>query len=207
MAERKPTGRKSGAGSGGSRAKASRSKGTSGSKSAPRSKTAARSKTTAKAKAPTKAKAAPKAKATPPVREKEERILGTAPSSPDIRKLHLMEPSEEAKAHVPSEVDAMGKDKRRAVVGHSYGPSRRSQILFFVAVGAIIAILVGGYSAAISAFDQPPDEYSDKAPWSQGTADQIPTRSPSTPCGEPGNPFPPPQDSPCIKRPGGGSVD
>jgi hypothetical protein len=92
----------------------------------------------------------------------------------------------------------MGQDKRRAVVGHSYGPSRRSQIIFFVAIAVILVVFIGGYALAIAAFDQPPDSYPDKSPWSTADAQQIPTRSPSTPCGEPGNAYPSAVDSPCA---------
>jgi hypothetical protein len=137
---------------------------------------------------------------------RERRILGTAPSAPDIRKLKLMEPSEEAKAHVPSDVDAMGHDKRRQVVGHSYGPSRRSQIMFFVAVGAVAFVLIGGWITLVSIFDQTPDHFPDKAPWSEstGTPEQraeqaTPPAAVDTPCGEPGNVYPVPAESPCVK--------
>jgi hypothetical protein len=126
---------------------------------------------------------------------------GTAPSAANIRDLEPMEPSEKAKATKPSDVDAMGQDKRRQVVGHAYGPSRRSQVVFFVAIAALLVIVVGGYALAIAAFDQPPDSNPDKAPWSQPNAAQIPTHDPSGPCGEPGNPYPTPADSPC--GPGG----
>ena len=97
----------------------------------------------------------------------------------------------------PSDVDAMGQDQRRQVVGHAYGPSRRSQFVFFGVIAAIAVLVVGGSALAVGAFDQPPDEYPDAAPWARGDAEQIPTRSPSTPCGEPGNPYPPPAGSPC----------
>jgi hypothetical protein len=130
----------------------------------------------------------------------EDRILGAAPSSPDIRKLALLEPSEAAKAHEASKVDAMGQDKRREVVGHSYGPSRKSQIAFFVAIAAIVVVVIGGYAMAIAAFDQPEDEYPAKSPWSAVNAPQNPTRSPAGPCGEPGNAYPPPADSPCAGK-------
>jgi hypothetical protein len=130
----------------------------------------------------------------------EDRHLGAAPSSPDIRNLKKLEPSEEAKAHEPSDVDAMGQDKRRQIVGHAYGPSKRSQLMFFVAVAAIIAVVVGGYALAIAAFDQPEDEYPDKSPWSAANAPQNPTRSPAGPCGEPGNAYPPPADSSCAQK-------
>src|ERR687892_369615 len=121
------------------------------------------------------------------------RIRGTAPSAADITKLELMEPSEEAKAHEPSKVDAMGQDKRRQVVGHGYGPSRRSQFLFFIALGAALVILIGGGLALVAAFDTTPDEFPDKAPWTETATtpelvaqqEAIP-RAPDAPCGEPG---------------------
>jgi hypothetical protein len=129
---------------------------------------------------------------------------GTAPSAPDIENLEKFEASDEAKAHTPSDVDAMGQDKRRQVVGHSYGPSRKSQLIFFVAVGAVLVFLVGGFFAAVAAFDQPPDEYPDEAPWSQTPDDPADAaeqaaapKTVSGPCGEPGNAYPIPADSPC----------
>jgi hypothetical protein len=123
---------------------------------------------------------------------------GTAPSSANIEKLEKFEASDEAKAHQPSDVDAMGRDKRRQVVGHAYGPSRKSQLIFFAAVGAFMLVVVGGFFAAVQAFDQPEDEYADEAPWSAADAQQIPTRDPSGPCGEPGNPYPFPAGSACA---------
>jgi hypothetical protein len=114
-------------------------------------------------------------------REGEDRIIGTAPSAPDIRKLHLMEPSEKAKAHRPSDVDAMGKDKRREVIGESYGPSRRSQLIFFAIVGIVIVVIIGGWSLAVAAFDKGPgdeDTLPAKAPWSQEDAPQEPSVRP-----------------------------
>jgi hypothetical protein len=131
---------------------------------------------------------------------KSERITGTAPSGADISKLEKMEASEEAKAHEPSKVDAMGQDKRREVVGHSYGPTKRRQLMFFAAVAAVAAVVIGGYAMAIAAFDQPEDEYPDKSPWSTANSPQNPTRSPAGPCGEPGNAYPPPADSPCAQK-------
>src|SRR5829696_10019615 len=77
-------------------------------------------------------------------------MRGTAPSAADITKLEKFEPSEEAKRHEPSTEDAMGQDKRRQVVGHSYGPSKRGQLMFFVAVAAILVVVVGGWLALVS---------------------------------------------------------
>jgi hypothetical protein len=130
---------------------------------------------------------------------------GTAPSAADITKLEKFEPSEEAKRHIPSDVDAMGEDKRRQVVGHSYGPSKRSQIMFFVAVGAVLVVIVGGWLTLVSAFDKPPTHFSDSAPWSKApTSAQLaaqqsaPPVAPSSPCGEPGKEYPVPAESPCA---------
>jgi cytoskeletal protein RodZ len=98
-----------------------------------------------------------------------------------------------------SHVDAMGQEKRRQVVGHSYGPSRRSQMIFFALVAVVVVVILGGWTLAVAAFDTAPESYPDKAPWSTA-AQQNPTRSPSGPCGEPGNPYPPPADSPCAAQ-------
>jgi hypothetical protein len=126
---------------------------------------------------------------------------GTAPSAPDIESLEKFEASEEAKAHDPSDVDAMGQDKRRQVVGHSYGPSRKSQFIFFGVVAALVVLVIGGSAALVAAFDQPPEEYPDEAPWSEaGGAQNAAPRDPSGPCGEPGNPSQVAADSSCADR-------
>jgi hypothetical protein len=116
-----------------------------------------------------------------------------------------MEPSEEAKQHEASPVDAMGQDKRRQVVGHSYGPSRRSQVIFFAALAAFLVVVVGGWLALVAAFDKPPNHFNDQAPWSKTlTNPQLAAQqdakpvSPTNPCGEPGNVYPIPPESPCA---------
>ena len=105
----------------------------------------------------------------------------------------------------PSHVDAMGQDKRRQVVGHSYGPTRRSQIMFFVAVAAVAVAIVGGWLLLVGLFDKPPTHFKDTAPWSTTPASaQLAAEqnakpiSPATPCGEPGKQYPTPPQSPCA---------
>jgi hypothetical protein len=133
-------------------------------------------------KTPAKKPAAKRAASKSPTR-------GTAPSSANIEDLEKFEPSEEAKQHEPSDVDAMGRDKRRSVVGNTYGPTRRRQAFFFAIAAGVAVLIVLGAIAAINAFDQPEKNYPDKAPWAQsGGADNPPVHSPSGPCGEPGNP-------------------
>jgi len=136
---------------------------------------------------------------------KSRATKGTAPSAADIDKLEKFEPSEEAKRHEPSTVDAMGQDKRRQVVGHSYGPTRRSQIMFFVAVAAVAIVIVGGWLVLVGLFDKPPTHFKDSAPWSTTPASATVAAeqsakpvSPLTPCGEPGNEYPIPPQSPCA---------
>ncbi len=135
----------------------------------------------------------------------ERRTRDTAPSAANIEDLEKFEPSEEAKRHEPSDVDAMGQDKRRQVVGHSYGPSRRSQIMFFVAVAAVAVVIVGGWLVLVGLFDKPPTHFRDSAPWSTTPANaQLAAEqsakpvSPLSPCGEPGNEYPVPAQSPCA---------
>jgi hypothetical protein len=130
--------------------------------------------------------------------EGDKPTRGVAPSSPDLDKLERFEPAEKGEKTRPSDTDAMGRDKRREVVGHSYGPSKRRQLMFFVVVGAILAVIIGGWTLAVAAFDQPPDSNPDQAPWSAADAPQKPPRSPAGPCGEPGSAYPPPADSPCA---------
>jgi hypothetical protein len=132
-------------------------------------------------------------------------MRGTAPSAADIDKLEKFEPSEEAKRHEPSDVDAMGRDKRREVVGHSYGPSFRSKMMFFVAVAAVAVVVVGGWLTLVSLFDKPPTHFKDAAPWSTtppnaslAAEQNAKPVSPANPCGEPGNPYPIPPQSPCA---------
>jgi len=138
-------------------------------------------------------------------KDEDRATRGTAPSAANIDELEKFEPSEEAKRKKPSDVDAMGQDKRREVVGHSYGPSARSQIMFFVAVAAVLVVIVGGWLLLVGLFDNPPKDFKDSAPWSS-TADtpalaaeqNAKPLDPADPCGEPGNPYPIPAQSPCA---------
>jgi hypothetical protein len=101
----------------------------------------------------------------PASKKKAAPTRGTAPSSADLEHLEKFEPSKEAKEHVPSEVDAMGKDKRREVIGHSYGPSKRSQFLVLGSVIATMAVLVIGFTLLANHADRTPKSNPDAAPW------------------------------------------
>jgi hypothetical protein len=103
---------------------------------------------------------------------------GTAPSSPDTAKLHLLTPSKAAREHEPSTVDAMGKDKRREVIGHAYGPSRKSQLAVLGGFIAVVLILIFGLGAIARNSDATPKSNPDLAPWSQPDAPQVPAVRP-----------------------------
>jgi hypothetical protein len=81
--------------------------------------------------------------------------------------------------HHPSEspdhdvtTDAMGNDKRRQVVGQSYGPSfMRQAVTYGIAVAIIVALFIGG-KIAVDHFDKAPAHNQDQAPWSSANATQ-----------------------------------
>lgn len=76
--------------------------------------------------------------------------------------------------HIGSDKDAMGQDKRRQVVGQSWGPSKTRQLLYYgLAVAFVIALYIGG-KIAIDELDKAPANNPDKAPWSQPNAPQTP---------------------------------
>jgi hypothetical protein len=78
--------------------------------------------------------------------------------------------SSEQEAGTPSDVDAMGQDKRRQVVGHSYGPSKQRQLAYYGIFLAFVVVAYIGFRIAVSELDAAPKDNPDKAPWSQGTA-------------------------------------
>jgi hypothetical protein len=83
------------------------------------------------------------------------------------------EPVEERLArHEQSTEDAMGKDKRRAVVGHSYGPSKVRQLTLYGIFVAVVLALAIGVKVLADQLDKPPDHISATAPWAQPDAQQ-----------------------------------
>ena len=76
--------------------------------------------------------------------------------------------------HEPSRVDAMGKDKRRQVIGHAYAPTRARQLTYYgVAIGVVVLLFIGG-RIAVDELDKAPDTIENQAPWSQGDSPQAP---------------------------------
>lgn len=74
------------------------------------------------------------------------------------------------------DLDAMGKDKRRKVMGGTYGPTRARIFATFAITFAVIAVVVIGFYLAAKEMDQPPEANPSVAPWSAPDAPQHPTR-------------------------------
>lgn len=74
------------------------------------------------------------------------------------------------------DLDAMGQDKRRDVVGKQYGATVRKRLLVYGAfVGAVlVAIIV--FFTVVSSYDNRDMELEDTAPWTQAGAAQTAPR-------------------------------
>lgn len=77
-----------------------------------------------------------------------------------------------------SDVDAMGLDKRRKVVGKAYSPSLAKQATLYGAFLAFVVALLFGGKLLKDELDAAPAEYEDLAPWSQADAPQVPAQRP-----------------------------
>lgn len=96
----------------------------------------------------------------------------TAPSIGPNTQIEHKPPEERLDHDKISDVDAMGLDKRRQVVGHSYSASFGRQALLYGIFLAVVAALVIGGKMLADELDAPPAEYADEAPWSQPDAEQ-----------------------------------
>jgi hypothetical protein len=97
----------------------------------------------------------------------------TAPSiGPDT--VIEREPVEERLArHDQSDVDAMGQDKRREVVGKSYGPSKARQLTLYLIFVVVVVAIGFGVKLLVDKYDQPPKHFANAAPWAQPGVKQI----------------------------------
>jgi hypothetical protein len=83
---------------------------------------------------------------------------------------------EERTAQRPSDVDAMGLDKRRQVRGGTYGPTRARIVARFAIFFAVVIVLAVAAKIAIDELDQPPASNEAKAPWAEGDGAQRPPK-------------------------------
>ena len=97
------------------------------------------------------------------------------PTRATVGSVEAATPSETGgQRHVGSDKDAMGMDKRREVVGHSYGPSKSRQLVYYGLFVAFLVVLYIGGKVAIDQLDKAPAHNAAKAPWSQPNAPQTP---------------------------------
>jgi hypothetical protein len=85
------------------------------------------------------------------------------------------EPVEERLArHEQSKVDAMGLDKRRPVIGQSYGPGKARQFAVYLGFLAVVAALVVGGIILVGNLDKPVGkDVPNSAPWAKHGVKQI----------------------------------
>ena len=89
----------------------------------------------------------------------------TAPSIGPNTTFEKDDPEERLARHEQSDVDAMGLDKRREVIGGNYSASFGRQVMIYaiVVIGVIGAGI--GLKALADHLDQPPAHVADQAPW------------------------------------------
>jgi hypothetical protein len=88
-----------------------------------------------------------------------------APSVGPNTEINYERTDPEELAERTSDVDAMGLDKRREVIGGQYGASLGKQAALYGAAIAVIAAIAIGFILLANKFDQPPEKYADEAPW------------------------------------------
>jgi len=64
-----------------------------------------------------------------------------------------------------SDVDAMGNDKRREVIGQQYGATVRKRLLVYGAVVGVILIAVVVFLTVVTGYDNREQELKATAPW------------------------------------------
>ncbi|MET0824817.1 MAG: hypothetical protein ABWY79_10690 [Solirubrobacterales bacterium] len=89
----------------------------------------------------------------------------TAPSIGPNTVIEKDDPGERLSRHQQSEVDAMGLDKRREVIGGRYSASATRQILTYAIVVLVVAGAAIGIKLLADDLDQPPKRVADEAPW------------------------------------------
>jgi hypothetical protein len=105
---------------------------------------------------------------------KEDISDTTAPSIGPNTVIERKPPEERLAAHEQSDTDAMGLDKRRQVVGGSYGPSFAKQATLYGGALLVLVVIVVGFVLLAGELDKAPATNPDEAPWSKPEAPQEP---------------------------------
>jgi hypothetical protein len=100
----------------------------------------------------------------------------TAPSLGPNTVIEREPVAERLARHEQSDVDAMGKDKRREVIGQAYGPSKvRQATMYGIFLAAVAALAIGG-KLLVDKTDKFPSKVPHTAPWAQPDAKQHPPK-------------------------------
>jgi hypothetical protein len=76
-----------------------------------------------------------------------------------------------------SELDAMGNDKRREVVGKQYGATVRKRLLIYGGVVGVIVVVVIAFLTVVRGYDNRDVPLKDTAPWTKADGNtQKPVR-------------------------------
>ncbi len=75
-----------------------------------------------------------------------------------------------------SDLDAMGNDKRRQVIGRQYGASVRKRLLVYGAFVGFIIIAAIVFLTVVDNYDNREIELKDTAPWTEAGAAEAPPR-------------------------------
>jgi hypothetical protein len=89
----------------------------------------------------------------------------TAPSVGPNTTFEKDDSEERLARHEQSDVDAMGLDKRRAVIGGSYSPSVGRQVTMYAIFIVTVAAGAVGLKLLADDLDKPPAHIQDQAPW------------------------------------------
>lgn len=73
------------------------------------------------------------------------------------------------------DLDAIGNDKRREVVGRQYGATVRKRLLVYGAVVAVVVVVIVAFLTVISGYDNRDQPVRNTAPWASA-ADTKPPR-------------------------------
>jgi hypothetical protein len=74
--------------------------------------------------------------------------------------------------NAPGDLDSMGLDKRRQVVGQQYGASVRKQLTVYGVFLAVVVVLAIVFLTVVSNIDNREIPLEDSAPWTEATASQ-----------------------------------
>ena len=85
--------------------------------------------------------------------------------------------AEETRAEEPDgDLDAMGNDKRRTVIGQQYGATVRKRLLVYGAAIGVIILAAVIFLTVVSGYDNRDIELKDTAPWTKADSAQEPPR-------------------------------